>query len=652
MTAPGPSISSATKPTRRPCSQFAGDEAAHRDAGVRQSRHRNMSKGAANSGLSGKSHAHWQRRQISGWRIKGRQSEAIARDTVLSMRTRRHRRIDALLLALAGLVIGAVALVGAVAGNPEHVAGIWSGAIVQPDGSAHISEAIDYDFGYGRHHGIFRDVPRLQPDAAVKVSSATAPDDVQLSTTPTGARIRIGDPSRTVGGRHRYLIEYPLGGVAPGGRLAWNAVGTGWSVKLSNIEIHLVAPFQLEAVRCVRGAAGATTPCKVAQPEPGHLVVEIGSLDLHQGATLYASAGRELEAAPPLPSPPPASPAATGTSPFVPGVLAAVLALASAAAVSRLVRRAGRERVAVGDAGRAGIGSEVRLDAEQLASLATIEYVPPEGLTPAQGGVLLAGGVQRRHKVAWLIDAAVDGHIRLEGEGGDVTLVRCPHHDGGSIAATLDIAFAGRERLQLGTYDTSFAAAWRRVGKELRVWQQESGRWDPTGELRRVRGWLIGFVGAAFGLGCAFVGGGDASRTGAAGLALVVPGALLAGCGVSAALRAWELRTLTVAGSGSWLRVESFRRFLAESDAHCADEAATQDHLLQYTAWAVAVGEIDRWSSATAASAVAQADPAYYSATMVPYLSRATAASSVSSSGGNGGGGGVDGGAGGGGGSW
>ena len=102
----------------------------------------------------------------------------------------------------------------------------------------------------------------------------------------------------------------------------------------------------------------------------------------------------------------------------------------------------------------------------------------------------------------------------------------------------------------------------------------------------------------------------QAGRSGAGWLVGVAAGALLAGSGAAVALRAWELRVRTPAGSGLWLRTESFRRFLAASEAHHAEEAARRGYLRQYTAWAVAVGELDRWSRAVAASSVSAADPA------------------------------------------
>lgn len=109
----------------------------------------------------------------------------------------------------------------------------------------------------------------------------------------------------------------------------------------------------------------------------------------------------------------------------------------------------------------------------------------------------------------------------------------------------------------------------------------------------------------------------------------------------------------TAAGSALWLRIESFRRFLAGSEAYHAEEAAKRGVLREYTAWAVAVGEIDRWKRAVAAASIAPEVAGVHYAYMAPMLmaSTATAATAPSSSGG--GFGSVGGGAGGGGGgSW
>jgi len=146
---------------------------------------------------------------------------------------------------------------------------------------------------------------------------------------------------------------------------------------------------------------------------------------------------------------------------------------------------------------------------------------------------------------------------------------------------------------------------------------------------------------------------------GAGWLVGVAIGAFVAGAGLAGAIRAWELRVRTPKGSGLWLRVESFRRFLAASEAYHVEQAAARGVLREYTAWAVAVGEVDHWRHAMeAATNVPQADigSALALAYIVPSLAAGTASASTapSSSGGGGGfsGGVGGGGGGGGGGSW
>jgi Predicted membrane protein (DUF2207) len=349
-------------------------------------------------------------------------------------------------------------------------------------------EVIDYDFGSEQRHGIFRDVPGLASDAQVLVASATAPDDVWISWYESLPRIRIGDPARTIGGRHRYRIQYPLDAVAPGGRLAWDAVGTEWLVGISNVEVHAVAPFEFQGARCVRGQTGSQQRCDIAQPEPGHLVVRIRALDPVEGATLYATAGRRLEIAPALPVPSSTSPVDPASGVLRAGLLAVVVALVAGGVTSLLVRRAGRERVAAGGAAAAAFAGsaeearEVRVDIEKLASLATVEFTPPPGLTPSQGGVVLDEGVQEEHQVAWLIAAAADGYLDIEGDRQAVTLVRLPHQDGSATTRTLDTAFAGDTHLTLGTYKPSFATAWRQIGEDLAAWHRS--RWGGAGTHR------------------------------------------------------------------------------------------------------------------------------------------------------------------------
>ena len=428
------------------------------------------------------------------------------------MRIRRRRRIGMLVLAGVVVLAGLAAVAGVVAAEPERVARRWAGAELGRGGAAQITEVIDYDFAARQRHGIYRDIPGLDPADPARVDSDSAPDQVQVTGTAQQARLRIGDPDRTVSGRHRYTIGYRVAGVAPGGRLAWDAVGASWTVPIGQVELHVVAPWRLEEVVCVRGVAGSTAPCQATQPEPGHLVATLEDLDPGQA----------------LPTPPTGVPADPGTGPLPPALAATLAALAGAVPATWLVRRAGRERVTTGGAAEAafgpGAGPERRVDPADLGQLATVEFVPPLALTPAQGGVLLAEEVRPEHKVAWLIGAAIDGYLDLEGEGRPVTLVRLPRQ--GPPSYLLDMAFSGRERLTLGGYDPMFASAWRLVGSELDGWRRTCGLWDPDGDRRRAVARALGVVAGGAGLLLAGLGAALAAGAGPGWLVLVAA----AGC--------------------------------------------------------------------------------------------------------------------------
>jgi hypothetical protein len=218
-------------------------------------------------------------------------------------------------------MVGLVTTGVAAASGGERVVQLWVGATVADDGSARITEVIDWNFGPADRHGIVRDVPGLRTSAPVEVSSPDAPDDVVVSTAGT-PQIRVGDPGRTVSGLHRYVVTYTLDGVVSGGRLAWNAVGTTWEVPIEHVEVHVTAPMALVGAGCTTGTEGSRDSCTVGPVEPGHLVARIDALDTGDGATLSASTGAALGGTSALPAPPAAAPATRAVTPFLPGFLA------------------------------------------------------------------------------------------------------------------------------------------------------------------------------------------------------------------------------------------------------------------------------------------------------------------------------------------
>src|SRR4051794_1346883 len=466
--------------------------------------------------------------------------------------------IGVVVLAVVAVVVGFATSVVAAVAAPERVTSLWVGATVAADGSAQVEEVIDYDFGGADRHGIFRDVPGLRTSAPIEVSSPDAPD----LFTVTGSfppQLKIGDADQTVSGQHRYVLRYTLDGVAPGGRLAWDAVGTGWQVDIEDVEVHVVAATSLSGQRCVTGATGSTDPCTIDQPEPGHLVAHVDRVPSGEGVTVSATAGQPLATAPALPGPPaPVAAEMTGTSPVVPGLLAAVLALLAGLLTMRLLRQAGRERVpATGIPATGGPGEEARIDLEELGGYAAPTSTLPAGLTPSQGGVLLADGVRAEHKAAWLVEQAVAGTIELTGgedwDAKNLTLVRLAAGDP-AAQRLLDRAFRGRPAILLGRYDKDFAGAWTALGQELSDWRKNSGLWDRAADSRTVRVRVLGALVGVLGAGLAVLGGWLSADQVLLPLLLAGVGGVLAGAGFAGLVRGWELKVLTPAGSAAWLQ--------------------------------------------------------------------------------------------------
>ena len=585
------------------------------------------------------------------------------------MRTTTRRRLDVALLFVGAVVVGVIAVFGAVVSNSERIDRMWVGATLDANGGpTAIHEVIDDNFGNSTNrHGLDRKIPGLGTDSVIHVSSPDAPaaihrlDPVYVGGVQ-GIDMEIGDPNQTVSGHRRYLIDYALSTIDDGHKMAWDAVGTGWILNISKVEIHVVAPYDLTDVKCQTGTAGSTDPCTIKEVAPGHLVARVDSVAPGHGVTIRAVRGAALAAAPALPNAPTTLPPDPGAGIAKPAAAALVAALLASFVASRLVRRAGRERVGAGGVADAAWAegatstSEVRMDAKDLADMATTEFSPPEGITPAQGGIILAEGLKPEHKVAWLIQASIDGAVDLVEEGGKTVQIKRTAPGDPETQEILDKAFGGRDEITLGGYDKTFASGWTEVGTKLEAWADGSGLWDPAGDKHRTVVRVLGVLGGLLGLAGVGVGAGLAARFAPGWIALATVAGLLAGAGWAMVVRSWELRVRTPKGSGQWLRIESFRRFLHESEASHAEDAARRGLLREYTAWAVAVGEVDRWRHAvTSSTTIPPTSAGLGYVMMAPLLVSSTShAASVpsSSSGGFGGGGVGGGGGGGGGGNW
>lgn len=508
-------------------------------------------------------------------------------------------------------VFGGVAALAQTLANRERVTSMWVGAEIRADGSARITEVIDYDFGHsGDSHGIYRDVPGSPfegDDVSVSLDGHKVPwedtyGDYYRDVTgeeQLADRLKVGDPDRLVSGVHRYRIQYTLPEVVKGGRLAWDAVGTGWKVDRSRVEIHVVDAHGFSGLRCRHGSWDKGRPCTALQSEPGHLVVRLDELKGSEGLTLYATAAKtRLTGAAAMPAVP--SGKAVGTTlphPTRNGGLFLAVALACAALTICALRIVGRDRLAE-DGGRVR-----RVEVERLARTVTPSAVPPEELTPAQGGLLLTESVEKRHKVAWLLTAAADGHLTIQGDEKHPVLRR---RDSGErmdqeVKDVLSKMFSGRSSLALGSRDHWFRQGWDDLSGKLENWRTTSGLWDMAAR-KRVLGWgAVDVVALLLGFALVITGGILNGRRIAAGTPVLLAGAVVAGLGIAVAARSWELDRRTPRGTALWLQVEAFRRYLADPSS-CPGELPVGERADRYAAWAVALGVESAWEQAVDAA--------------------------------------------------
>ncbi len=483
-----------------------------------------------------------------------------------------------------------------------------------------IREVVDEDFGTNDRHGYQRVIPNnFGVPTAVTASSPDAPSDVDVSRDQFGdTRIRIGNPATTVAGQHRYVLEYTLPEARlSSGRLALDIVAPGTDHETGRFEV-VVTGIELSDPTCNVGRSGAVGGCELSAVDGGGYRAQLAPLAEHDGLTI----GGDIVGAAPLalPDVPPLPDRRSGRSPALAVGLAAA-GLASVGAVFAWARRRGSNLVFAGGAADAAYGAptgvrtppegagwpspsptgSVRVTDERLADFATTEFVPPPGLRPWQGAVLLRERVDDAIVADWFSGLIADQSVVID----DKSLRRGPHSGDASPGdrARIDRIFGSAEVVDLGTYDTSFATVWQSTRNELAE-QTNAAQWwtgrrlpEGGGGMKPAqRAWfsvvifgvLVGWFGS---IGLAFLGA-LANPVLAGGIAVLVPAA------VAYAVYRILLPSRTATGSALAIRTESFRRFLAASEGRHVEWAWSKGLLREYSAWAVALGAADAWQAA------------------------------------------------------
>lgn len=593
------------------------------------------------------------------------------------------RKLSGLRHGAVGLAVvgtGVLGATGTIGGglHPERY-DAWHVVVAPAGGDAlRITETYDQDFGSHERHGHERTIPNDYGEPTdIEVSSPDAPDDLDVDPIGGDTRIRIGDPDETITGQHRYVLSYTL----PEAQLARGFLALDLieehAFDVGRAEIVLTG-FDLTDPGCFIGRRGSTDECDLVA-DGGVYRATFTDLEAGTGITVDGGIDGFTDVVdvpePPLPE------RRSETSGALRGAGLGALGLLTAVPIFRWARRRGSNEVFAGGAADAAFGTlpppgstgasaaappGVRwVSDDDLPDLATIEFVPPDGVDPWEAAVLLTEKFGNDAVANYLSGLAGKEVITLSEVDGDLSIGRGPKYslvsDPGEAEMLDGIWRLGDPYVADGKYNSAFAKAWKNINSKLAGRISKSGWWKrgtPT-QSAFAGSSLVGVILMVAIGGPIFFGAGSAGALGflkhwpvAIAFALLVPAV------VALVVYATMLPARSAHGSALALRAESFRRFLAASEGRHVEWAWKHGLLREYSAWAVALGAADAWSRALEAANVPE--PEIYTAPLLIYSHRSdlsstyTKPSSSSSSGGGGFSGGSVGGGGGGGssGSW
>ncbi len=149
--------------------------------------------------------------------------------------------------------------------------------LVRADASILVTETLGVDFGPQAKHGIFREIPirydfsdRQERVYDLRVRSVTdgSGKGWRWERTDEGrfARIKIGDPDRTVSGKQTYRIVYEVQGALNAfpdhDELYWNVSGKWPAVTLAATVRVQLERGEATRVACFQGGFGSDEPCR------------------------------------------------------------------------------------------------------------------------------------------------------------------------------------------------------------------------------------------------------------------------------------------------------------------------------------------------------------------------------------------------------
>ena len=492
--------------------------------------------------------------------------------------------------------------------------------VIENDGDLRITETIDYDFASNERHGIIREIPTTfryddtyDREYPLTVESVSATGDASADHTiehPGGGitAIRIGDPDRTITGRHTYTIRYRVEAALNGFRdhveLYWNAIGDEWDVPIATATTVVRAPTRILQVACYTGYQGSSLPCAKASSTGGTARFAQRDLQPYQGMTVVVSLPKGA-----VPAPAPRlrerwSPARAFALTPATGAASGGLLLLALGGIGFAIWRTGRDRrwrggqvdQVMGNA----TGEAQTVPLFEGGASAPVEFAPPGDLRPGQIGTLLDERANTLDVTATIVDLAVRGFLLIqeipkEGLFGkpDWTLIRLEESDDELLPyerKLLNGLFKDGTEVTLSSLRNTFAERLKGVEESLYVDAVTQGWFTARPDKVRTswnrRGWLLLIAG----IGLTFVLA-RWTHWGLLGLPVIVAGLLLV----------WFDRFMparTPKGTATLRRVRGFRTVIETAETNMARWAEEENVFTRFLPYAIVFGCTEKWAKA------------------------------------------------------
>jgi Predicted membrane protein (DUF2207) len=523
------------------------------------------------------------------------------------------------------------------AAGGEQITSYGVDLMLKRDGSMHVQETINYDFGPNGHHGITRQIPveftydhkrnREYPIDNIKISSPTgAPTDLHKEIGAV-ALLRIGDPNKgDVTGNQTYVIGYDVKGVvnsfADHQELYWNAIGNEWTVPIVTATVKVEGPAPVQKVACFEGSQGSTDTCQTQIASDGTADFGAAQLIPSQGVTIVASfpVGTFPNAAPILKERQTLARAFSITPVTVIGSLI-LLTLLGGGAFALVSRRGRDERyLGVTPGLEPGLGQEGPISRVPWLRRdpVAVQFTPPAGMRPGQLGTLIDEHANVVDVTATIVDLAVRGFLKIEEveapgmfRSGDWKLVEVTPAPAESLhdyeTKLFNSIFKGRSEVLLSDLKQTFKSDLESVQSMLYADVTSAGWFYGNPSSVRTQWAVYGVLLAAVGGGLTWL---LATKTsyGLIGLAVLISGVVLLALSPRMPAR-------TAKGTALLAQARGFQLYLEKAEANQIKFEEGEDIFSRYLPFAIVFGVAERWAkvfAALAASGTSLATPTWY----------------------------------------